>query len=101
MPWRRLHDRQRLLLRGNALVLAGVVLTFVLSDFPHNRATAWLCIPALMAIAGTANTARCLQPRWNLFHGGVILCLYMDLMAVAMTLFALLYPYVVRLATTR
>ncbi len=35
-----------------------------------------------------------MQRRWNFYHGGVILCIYMDLMALGMILFFLLYPYI-------
>jgi hypothetical protein len=88
-----LHPRQRSLARGNLLVLSSIALTFWLSDFPHNRATPLLLIPAVMVVLGTADTARCIQRRWNFYHGGVILCLYMDLMASTMVFFSLLYPY--------
>ena len=66
---------------------------FLLSDFPHNRQTLLLAVPSLLAIVGTAETIRCMQPRWSFYHGGVLLLVYMDLMAVAMILFLFLYPY--------
>ena len=52
-----------------------------------------LTLPALAATAGTIDTIRCLRGRWNLYHVGVILCVYMDLMALCMILFFFLYPY--------
>lgn len=91
-----LHLRQRSLARGNILVLGSVALTFWLSDFPHNRATPWLLVPTVAVILGTVETARCLQRRWSWRHGGVLLSLYMDLMAATMVLFSLLYPYLIR-----
>jgi hypothetical protein len=39
-----------------------------------------------------AEVARCLQRRWNLYHGGVLLLLYTDLMILAMIIFLLVYP---------
>ena len=42
-----------------------------------------------------ADTIRCVQQRWSLYHGGVLLCLYMDLLAITLVLFFLLYPYLV------
>ncbi len=71
-----------------------------MSDFPHNRQTLLLAIPALGAIVGTADTIRCMQPRWNFYHGGVVLCIYMDLMAVSMILFFFFYPYMFWLSAT-
>jgi hypothetical protein len=89
------HPRQRSLARGNLLVFTSVLLTVWLSDFPHNRATLLLLFPAALVIMGMLDTARCLRLRWDLYHGGVLLCLYMDLMAAALVFFSLLYPYVV------
>ena len=34
-----------------------------------------------------------MQRRWSLYHGGVLLLIYMDLMVLCMILFLLLYPY--------
>ena len=50
-------------------------------------------IPTLISLVGTADTIRCMQPRWSFYHGGVLLCIYMDLMAVSMILFFFVYPY--------
>jgi hypothetical protein len=36
---------------------------------------------------------RCLQHRWSFYHGAVVLLIYMDIMALCMILFLLLYPY--------
>ncbi len=80
-------------MRGNTLVLGSLLLAVLLSDFPHNRATLLLLIPTLVSFAGTAETVRCIRRRWNFYHAGVIFCIYMDLMAVTMILFFLLYPY--------
>jgi hypothetical protein len=88
-----LNPRARSLLRGNLLVLSSLLTAFFLSDFPRNRPTLLLAIPALVAIVGTVDTVRCVQPRWSFYHAGVLLCIYMDLMAVSMVLFLLLYPY--------
>jgi hypothetical protein len=53
----------------------------------------FLLLPAAMALYGTFDTLRCLRLRWSLYHGRVLLLVYMDLMALAMILFLLLYPY--------
>ncbi|RXH55650.1 permease [Granulicella sibirica] len=88
-----LHLRARSLVRGNALVLVSLGIAFLLSDFPNNRPNPWIIIPALGALAGTADTIRCMQRQWNFYHGGVILCIYMDLMALVAIGFLLIYPY--------
>jgi hypothetical protein len=84
---------RRSLLRGGILVLGSLFGAFRLADFPHNRATLWLILPLLLATAGTLETIRCVQRRWSFYHGGVVLCIYMDIMALAMIVFMLLYPY--------
>jgi hypothetical protein len=38
-------------------------------------------------------TLRCLQRRWNLYHGAVMVLLYSDLLALLMILFLFLSPY--------
>jgi hypothetical protein len=88
-----LNPRHCSLLRSNLLVLASLAAAFPLSDFPHNRPTLLLVFPALLSVVGTADTTRCMRKRWSFYHGGVLLCIYMDLMAVALILVFLLYPY--------
>jgi hypothetical protein len=93
--------RCRSLLRGNILVLASLAAAIFLSDFPHNRATPLLIIPALITMVGTVDTVRCMQRRWSFYHGGVLLLIYMDLMSLCMVLFFLLYPYARWIASSR
>jgi hypothetical protein len=54
-----------------------------------------LLIPTGLALLGMFDTVRCVQPRWSFYHGGVILLLLMDLMAIFLILFFLLFPYLV------
>ena len=88
-----LNPHTHSLLRGSLLVLFSLAVSLLLSDLPHNHANPLLVLPALFAVAGTADTIRCMQRRWSFDHAGVILCIYMDLMALCMILFFLLYPY--------
>ncbi len=74
-------------------MLLSLAAAFFLSDFPHNRPTLLLAIPAVCSVLGTIDTIRCMQPKWSFYHGGVLLCVYMDLMAICMILFFFLYPY--------
>ena len=88
-----LNPRRRSLLRGNLLVLGSLLASVWLSDFPRRRATLWLLVPALLAMVGMFDTVRCMQRRWNFYHGGVLLYIYMDLMALSLILFLLFGPY--------
>jgi hypothetical protein len=85
--------RRPSLLRGNLLVLASFAASFPLSGFPRTRATPLLAIPAVLALLGTIDTMRCMQPRRTFYHGGVIFCLLMDILAICLILFFLFFPY--------
>ncbi len=95
-----LNLRQRSLVRANAVVWASLVCSVLISKFPHTRASALQIFPALLALAGSADTLRCLRKRWSFYHAGVLLCVYMDLMVVSVILFLLLYPFVYFLASS-
>jgi len=85
--------RSHSLLRANLIVLLSFLAAIFLSGFPDSRPNLFILLPALLAILGTVDTIRCVQRRWSFYHAGVILCIYMDLMAVGMIFFFLLYPY--------
>ena len=50
-------------------------------------------IPALLVAAwGMAETARCLRRKWSLYHAGILILLYTDLMILAGIVFLLTVP---------
>jgi hypothetical protein len=87
--------RRRSLVRGTILVLGSFAASFPLSGFPQTRAAPLLVIPAVLGMAGTLDTLRCMRPQRDLYHAGVILCIFMDMLAVCLILFFLLFPYVI------
>ena len=87
------NPRVRSLTRANILVLGSLLLTLPLSGFPHPHQNLLLAIPALLSVVGMMDTVRCIQRRWSLYHGGVLFCIYMDLMIIAIIWFFFLYPY--------
>jgi hypothetical protein len=93
MVFSALNPRNRSLPRGTVLVLGSLVLAFSLAGFPDDRASLKLIIPTFLAALGTGDTIRCLQHRWSFYHGAVVVLIYMDIMALCMILFLLLYPY--------
>ena len=95
------NPRRRSLVRASTLVLFSFFAAAALSHFPQNRANPYIAIPTLIAFAGTADTVRCIRKRWSFYHGGVLLLIYMDLMALAMILFFLLYPYALWITASR
>jgi hypothetical protein len=85
----RVHSLRRAII----LVLGSLAIAIPLSHFPRIQRAPLLVIPVLVAIAGTADTVRCIQRRWSFYHAGVILFIYMDLMTLMLMLFFLFYPY--------
>ena len=85
--------RARSLTRAGLLVVGSLVLALVFSGFPDIRPSPILLLPAVAAGYGTWETTRCLQRRWNFYHGGVMLLLYADILVLALIIFLLLYPY--------
>jgi hypothetical protein len=51
----------------------------------------WQMAMAVMAFWGMIETARCLNRRWSLYHAGVLILLYSELMILAMVLFLWIY----------
>jgi hypothetical protein len=96
-----LNPRRRSLVRGSAIVLLSVAVATWMSHFPHLSPNLLITLPLLGCFVGAVDTVRCMQRRWSFYHAGVILSLYMDLMAITLVLFFLLYPYLVSLGSSR
>jgi len=94
MSYAVFNFRARSLIRGTVLVLASLLSAFLLSGFPQVHPAWTIAFPACVALWGTFETLRCLRLKWSFYHGGVLLLLYMDVMALAMIFVLLLYPYV-------
>ncbi|HZZ38700.1 MAG TPA: permease [Acidobacteriaceae bacterium] len=93
MQYAVFNIRARSLIRGTVLVIGSVVLALVLGGFPDIRPSPLLLVPTLLTGWGTWETIRCLRRRWSFYHGGVLLLLYADILALALVVFLLLYPY--------
>ncbi|HMD75840.1 MAG TPA: hypothetical protein VKG86_00560 [Terracidiphilus sp.] len=90
-----LRLRQRSLVRGVALALGAFAAGLRLAGFPDIDAlhgSPWQILPALAAAWGMVETARCLGRRWSLYHAGVLILLYSELMILALVIFLWLYP---------
>lgn len=78
--------RQKCLPRGILLSLGGFFLALRLAGFPdvtRLHGSRWEFAALLIAAWGMAETARCLERRWSLYHAGVLILLYADLMILA------------------
>lgn len=87
--------RRRSLVRGVALSLGSFAATLRLAGFPDIhalRGTHWQFLVLPVAIWGMIDTARCLRRKWSLYHAGVLILLYSELMILALVMFLCLYP---------
>ena len=78
--------RHKSLVRAIVLSLGAFFASLRLAGFPNIEnlhSSRWQILALLVAAWGMAETARCLQRRWNLYHAGILLLLYSDLMILA------------------
>ncbi|MGC9223259.1 MAG: permease [Terracidiphilus sp.] len=78
--------RQRSLGRAILLSLGAFAASLRLAGFPYIEnlhGSDWQFLALLVAGWGMAETVRCLQRRWNLYHAGVLILLYTDLLILA------------------
>ena len=78
--------RQKSLVRGIVLSVGAFAASLWLAGFPDvNRihGSDWQLLALLAAAWGMAETARCLQRKWSLYHAGVMILLYADLIILA------------------
>ena len=78
--------RQRSLARAIVLSLGAFATSLRLAGFPYIEnlhGSRWQILALLIAAWGMAETARCLRRRWSLYHAGVLILLYADLMILA------------------
>lgn len=87
-----IDPRRHSLPRGTLLVLGSLLAALRLSHFPHLQTNLWILLSLGTIVLGTLDTARCMRKRWDFYHGGVILSVYMDLLVLILVLFLLLYP---------
>lgn len=86
--------RQPSLIRGVLLSLGALGASLRLAGFPTADAPAaspWQILVVPVACWGMVETARCLSRRWSLYHAGVLILLYSELMILALVLFFWVY----------
>jgi len=65
------------------LSVGAFFLSLRLAGFPYIEnlhSSHWQIVALLVAAWGMAETARCLQRKWSLYHAGILILLYADLM---------------------
>jgi hypothetical protein len=77
------------------LSLGAFVASLRLAGFPDIKllhGSRWQFAALAAGLWGLAETARCLQRRWNLYHAGVLILMYTDLLILTMIVFLVFYP---------
>jgi hypothetical protein len=85
---------QRSLARALILALGGFVLSLRLAGFPapdSPHPSRWQAAVIPLVAWAMIETARCLKSRWSLYHAGVMILLYSELMILVMVLFLWVY----------
>jgi hypothetical protein len=86
--------RQKSLVRAILLSLGAFIASLRLAGFPHIadlHGSHWQFVALLVAAWGMGETARCLHRQWDLYHAGVILLLYTDLLILTMIVVLVAY----------
>lgn len=86
--------RQKSLVRGIALSLTAFVASLFLAGFPHMNdlhGSSWQIVSLFAAAWGMAETGRCMRGKWSLYHAGVLILLYSDLMILTLIVFLVAY----------
>jgi hypothetical protein len=87
--------RSKSLLRGIVLAIVASAVSLRLAGFPRVQnlhASVWQVVPALAVCWAMAETARCLGRRWSLYHAGVLILLYTELLILALAVILWVYP---------
>ena len=96
MEWLRnsrvLNPRHRSLLRACTLVFGSLLVAWPAFVAPHGICATLLPLAAVIAFAGSIDTARSMRRRWDFVHAGVLLLLYADMMIVALLSFMTFFP---------
>jgi CO dehydrogenase/acetyl-CoA synthase gamma subunit (corrinoid Fe-S protein) len=80
------HIRDRSLARGVLLALGALLASLRLAGFPdinNLHSSRWQVLAVPFACWGMVETMRCMGKRWNLYHAGVLILLYTELMILA------------------
>ena len=86
--------RQKSLVRALILTLGSFAASLHLAGFPHIESlhgSRWQWLALLFAAWGMLETLRCLQRKWSLYHAGILLLLYTDMMILAMIIFVVAF----------
>lgn len=87
--------REKSLTRAVVLSVGTFAFSLRLAGFPYIdklHGSRWQIVALAAAAWGMAETFRCLDRRWSLYHAGVLILLYSDMMILALIGVLVVYP---------
>ena len=87
--------RKRSLVRAILLSVGAFFGSLRLAGFPHIEnlhSSPWQILLWFIALWGSVETARCLRRTWNLYHAGVLILLYTNLLILTLIGVLATYP---------
>ncbi len=87
--------RKKSLVRAIMLSVGALLLSLRLAGFPRVNdlhSSHWQILLWIVALWGMTETARCLRQSWNLYHAGVMILLYTNLMILTLIGVLATYP---------
>lgn len=81
-------------MRGIVLSLGAFIASLLLAGFPHIEnlhGSSWQIVSLIGAAWGMAETGRCMRGKWSLYHAGVLILLYSDLVILTLIVFLVAY----------
>lgn len=87
--------RQKSLLRGVGICLVAFAASLRLAGFPvieNLHGSQWQIALIPVVCWGMVDTFRCIGKKWSLYHAGVLILLYSELMILAAVVTLWIYP---------
>jgi len=81
--------------RAIILSVGAFLASLRLAGFPNIQnlhSSPWQILALLFAAWGMAETARCLQRRWSLYHAGILILLYANLLILTASVVLMTVP---------
>ena len=87
--------RQKSLIRGVGLCLGAFAASLRLAGFPvieDLQKSPWQILMIPVVCWGMVDTFRCIEKKWSMYHAGVLILLYSELMILAAVVTLWIYP---------
>jgi hypothetical protein len=87
--------RKKSLVRAIVLSVGAFLASLRLAGFPHIEdlhSSPWQILLWFIALWGSVETARCMRRTWSLYHAGVMILLYTNLLILTLIGVLVAYP---------